>query len=70
MLRPRKCNGGPNGSGWCGKPATVVCTAEEGIGAFRLQWYACDELAHQEGAATEPIADWFARIDAELAAGR
>jgi hypothetical protein len=55
----RKCNGGPHGVGWCGKPATVVCTQSDG-----LQWYACEDAAHQEGAKTEPIAEWFARLDA------
>jgi hypothetical protein len=55
----RQCNGGPHGKAWCGKPATVVCTATDG-----LQWYACDELAHQERAATRPIAEWFAELDA------
>jgi hypothetical protein len=24
-----------------------------------LQWYACDDTEHQEGAATMPIAEWF-----------
>lgn len=50
----RKCNGGPSGP-WCGKVATCVCAARDG-----LQWFACD--AHTEGAATEPIAAWFVRL--------
>jgi hypothetical protein len=59
-MRPHsKCNGGPHGVGWCGKLATVVCTQADG-----LQWYACDDAAHQEGAKTERIAEWFARLDA------
>jgi hypothetical protein len=68
----RRCNGGPNGSEWCGKPATVVCTSAEpmstavaaafeqtGFPSPGLQWYACAD--HTEGAKTEPIAQWFER---------
>lgn len=54
----RRCNGGPNGTGWCGKRATVVCT-EPSSRAHPSQWYACDDVSHQEGAATMPIAEWF-----------
>jgi hypothetical protein len=53
----RNCNGGPHGKAWCGELATVVCTAEDG-----MQWYACDDRDHQEGAKTQPIGEWFARI--------
>jgi len=52
----RRCNGGPHGKGWCGKPATVVCTDHP------LQWYACDDPQHREGAHVQPVADWFASI--------
>lgn len=52
----RCCNGGPNGFAWCGRPATVVCTAKDG-----LQWFACDNTTHQEKADTEAIDVWFDR---------
>lgn len=68
----RECNGGPHAVAWCGKPATVVCTEREsscppdvaallGPGAHPLEWFACDDVEHHEGAATTPIAQWFAR---------
>jgi hypothetical protein len=57
----RHCNGGPNGSGWCGAHATVVCTASDG-----LQWYACDDEAHREGAATMPLSEWFDLVDRRI----
>lgn len=69
MSSARPCNGGPHGTAWCGKPATVVCT-ERTINRLPLQWYACDELAHQEGANTEPIAEWFARQGLPVPGGR
>lgn len=58
----RKCNGGPKGP-WCGKTATVVCT-ERGT-QLPLQWYACDDALHHDGATTTPIAEWFAKIGIE-----
>lgn len=71
----RRCNGGPNGTGWCGKPATVVCT-EHGQGRpLPTQWYACDDAAHRTilsdggeraAAHVEPIGEWFARILAPI----
>jgi hypothetical protein len=39
----RKCNGGPNGSAWCGKPATHVARGADGG-----EWFCCEE--HTEGA--------------------
>jgi hypothetical protein len=57
----RNCNGGPHGAAWCGAPATVVCTERAGF-PFPMQWYACDDPAHQEGGSTESIAEWFERI--------
>lgn len=66
MQRIRKCTGGRGG--WCGKLATVVCCELDDGSHGTLQWYACDALEHQEGAATEPIGDWFDRINASLAA--
>jgi len=61
----RYCNGGPNGHSWCGAVATVVCN-ERSQGQHRLQWFAC--AVHTEGALTEPIASWFARLDEIIAA--
>jgi hypothetical protein len=55
----RHCNGGSLGSTWCGLPATVVCS-ERGA-EHPLQWFACDDPAHQEGATTEPIDPWLVR---------
>ena len=59
MTPQRFCNGGPHGKAWCGKPATVVCSAnpEE---HHSLAWYACAE--HTEGAKTMPIEEWFNAI--------
>lgn len=51
----RKC-AGPHG--WCGKIATVVCTADD-----RLQWYACDDKRHHHGARVQTIAQWWAVFD-------
>ena len=56
----RACNGGPHAVAWCGKPATVVCTARDD-GPRPLQWFACDDVEHREGAHVEPIAEWFKR---------
>ena len=56
----RACNGGPGGVKWCGKPATVVCT-ERDDGPRPLQWYACDDVEHRQGAHVEPIEAWFNR---------
>jgi hypothetical protein len=53
----RHCNGGPHGEEWCGQRATVVCTA-----ADQIEWFACDIPAHQEGAKTMPIDDWFRKL--------
>lgn len=65
----RKCTGGPGGTGWCGKPATVVCS--EGDERRPSQWFACDDPAHHVGwqgvARTEPISAWIARLDALIA---
>ena len=44
----------------CRTKATVVCTERDG-GAHPLQWFACDDPVHQDGAHVEPIADWFTR---------
>jgi hypothetical protein len=57
----RYCNGGPHGHGWCGKTATVVCTMRND-GPNPLQWFACDDVDHQEQAITTPIAEWFAKL--------
>lgn len=57
----RRCNGGPYSGDWCGRVAVVVCT-ERTDGSMPLQWYACEERAHQNNARTEPIAAWFARV--------
>lgn len=62
VIPERRCNGGPNGSGGCGERATVVCTERKDGAVHPLQWYACDLEAHQEGAHTEPIASFFARL--------
>ena len=57
----RRCNGGPHGrQGWCGAVATLVCTWPDG-----LQWFACELEAHHEGAKTEPIEHWFARLNCD-----
>lgn len=52
----RYCNGGPNGTGTCGKPAELVAERADG-----LQWFCCSE--HTEGGETQPIVDWFMQID-------
>ena len=52
----RQCNGGPNGVAWCGVAASLVATDRDG-----LQWFCCGE--HTEGAHTEPLEDWFKRLD-------
>lgn len=57
--RDRECNGGPNGRRWCGTLATVVCTDRDG-----LQWYACDNEEHREGAETMPIDEWWRLVEA------
>jgi hypothetical protein len=57
----RKCNGGPHGT-WCGETATVVCTERTRVGYRPLQWYACDDETHQEGAYTEPLEKFLERI--------
>jgi hypothetical protein len=54
MNEPRKCNGGPNGTSWCGKRACYVARAPDG-----LEWFCCSE--HTEGAVTTPIAEWFTK---------
>jgi hypothetical protein len=46
----------------------VVCTKRDGS-AHPLQWYACNELAHHDGADVEPIADWFTRNGLPVPAG-
>ncbi len=52
----RLCNGGPHLlAGWCGKTATRVGNADG------LQWFCCDDPAHDEGWPTEPIAVFFVR---------
>jgi hypothetical protein len=62
MAAERKCNGGPHGT-WCGAPATVVCIASLADLGEPLQWYACDQTLHQEGARTLPIAEWWALLE-------
>lgn len=47
QLPPRVCNGGPNGSAWCGEPAAFVARREDG-----LEWFCCSE--HHEGAGDRP----------------
>ncbi|MGH8748798.1 MAG: hypothetical protein ACREU5_06800 [Burkholderiales bacterium] len=44
---------------WCGRIAVVVCTERT---STPLQWFACDDVEHHEGALTEPIAEWFERV--------
>lgn len=58
---PRKCTGGTEP--FCGKPATVCCALYADNGP-PLEWFACDDPRHHAGAATTPIAQWFARINA------
>lgn len=55
----RLCNGGPTAVKWCGRIAVVVCTERT---STPLQWFACDDVEHHEGALTEPIAEWFERV--------
>jgi hypothetical protein len=56
----RTCTGETNperthaGVKWCGKQATLVSTAPDG-----MQWFSCDDPKHQ-AETTVPIAEWFA----------
>jgi hypothetical protein len=66
----RYCNGGPHALEGCGELARVVCTERVEPGERPLQWYACDAPEHQAGALTEPIGDWFARVQSAEPAER
>lgn len=54
MTPDRKCNGGQTFI-WCGKQATRICSAPDG-----LEWFACDDQHH--GAGGMPIDEWFAAL--------
>lgn len=51
-----KCAGGLRSRLSCPHLATVICSREPLVaGAPPIQWYACDDPAHQEGAAVRRI---------------
>lgn len=62
----RYCTGGPINPHYCGRVAVVVCSLVEECGGPPLQWFACSLPEHQardQGADTEAIATWFARLE-------
>jgi hypothetical protein len=44
-------------SAWPGNAGTM-----RNDGPNPLQWFACDDVDHQEQAITTPIAEWFAKL--------
>jgi len=53
----RECNGGPNATHWCGRPATSVGRRDTQLPA--VEWFACE--LHR-GDDWTPIEEWFARV--------
>jgi hypothetical protein len=64
----RRCNGGPNGAAWCGRPAAYVAHDEEGLG-----WFCCGP-AHAEGCGSRPgttleeLEPWLAAVEERVLA--